>query len=445
MPGSKLWGPALLALMCLLQLGLATGAGARPALIVTSENAVPNVTQQPVATTVKEGETASFEAAATGTPAPTVKWEFSSNSGASWSPVSGGTANKLSIANVKTTFSGRLYRATFKNVAGTASSEGALLTVQKGPSVSKQPLALTAEEGQSATFEATATGVPAPTVQWERSTDAGVSWGAIEGAKASLLTLPSVTMAQSGLEYRAVFHNAAGEATSAPATLTVHAPPVLTVQPQSTTVEVAQSVSFEAAATGTPEPALQWEISTNSGGTWSAIGGATANQLTIASAKVSESGDEYRAAFTNVSGKATSAAATLTVATFHYTAVGWGQNLFRQLGDGSSNSLSAAPVTAAGLHFVSAVAAGGRHSLALVASGTVYAWGNNEDGQLGNGGTATANTPAAVPGLSGVKAIAAGANHSLALLGNGTVMAWGDNEGGELGNGTTKESAVPVG
>ena len=404
----------------------------------------PSITLQPSAQTVEEGQSASFEAAASGFPAPSVQWEVSINGGSSWSAITGATSSQLTITSAKTSESGHLLRASFTNAAGKAQSSSALLSVQKTPAITKQPSSLTLNEGQNATFEAGASGFPTPSVQWELSSDGGATWSAIEGAKATQLTVPAVSTAESGFEYRAVFHNAAGEATSSAATLTVHAPPVLTLQPQSTTVEVGQSVSFEAAASGTPEPTLQWELSTNSGSSWSAISGATTNQLTIAGTKTSESGYEYRAVFTNVSGKATSSVATLTVATFHYTAVGWGQNLFRQLGDGTSNSLSNAPVTALGLHFVTAVAAGGRHSLALLANGSVYSWGNNEFGQLGNGSSATGNLPAVVPGLSGVKAIAAGNNHSLALLSGGTVMAWGDGEEGELGNGTTKESEVPV-
>jgi len=134
------------------------------------------------------------------------------------------------------------------------------------------------------------------------------------------------------------------------------------------------------------------------------------------------------------------------VATFHYNAVAWGQNLFRQLGDGTTNAFSDVPVTVSGLHFVAAVAAGGRHSLALLAGGTVDAWGDNEYDQLGggSGGVATSNVPVAVPGLVGVKAISAGANHSVALLANGTVVAWGDDESGQLGIGSSKESEVPT-
>jgi alpha-tubulin suppressor-like RCC1 family protein len=125
--------------------------------------------------------------------------------------------------------------------------------------------------------------------------------------------------------------------------------------------------------------------------------------------------------------------------------VAWGENTFKQLGDGSSAPLSDVPVPVSELKFVTAVAAGGRHSLALLADGTVAAWGANGLGQLGDGNTTESSVPVTVPGLSGVKAIAAGGYHSLALLKSGTVMAWGDNEGGQLGIGGSAESVdTPV-
>ncbi|HWJ49538.1 MAG TPA: IPT/TIG domain-containing protein, partial [Solirubrobacteraceae bacterium] len=104
------------------------------------------------------------------------------------------------------------------------------------------------------------------------------------------------------------------------------------------------------------------------------------------------------------------------------------------------NAFSDVPVTVTGLRFVASVAAGGRHSLALLAGGTVDAWGDNEYGQLGAPRSViTSNVPIPVPGLTGVKAISAGANHSLALLTNGTVMAWGGDESGQLGIGAIRE------
>jgi alpha-tubulin suppressor-like RCC1 family protein len=407
---------------------------------VLTVHAAPAITKQPASVTLEAGQSTVLEAAASGLPAPTVQWELSTNNGSSFSAISGATSNQLTIASVKTTESGHEYRATFKNVSGKAVTEAVTLTVRVLPAVTKQPVALTVLEGQGAVFEAAASGFPAPTVQWQISADGGASWSAIEGAISTSLTIVAAKGSESGELLRAVFKNAAGEVVTSAVSLTVHSLPAVTKQPAGETVEEGQGATFEALASGSPTPSVQWELSTNGGSSWSAIEGATSSQLTIASVKLAESGREYRVTFTNVVGKATSAAATLTVATYHYKAVAWGQNLFRQLGDGTTNAFSDIPVTVSGLRFVASVAAGGRHSLALLAGGTVDAWGDNEYGQLGAPKSViTSDVPIPVPGLTGVKAISAGANHSLALLANGTVMAWGGDESGQLGIGAIKE------
>jgi alpha-tubulin suppressor-like RCC1 family protein len=121
------------------------------------------------------------------------------------------------------------------------------------------------------------------------------------------------------------------------------------------------------------------------------------------------------------------------------TVMAWGANEFGQLGDGTEIP-SDVPVPVSGLSGVTAISTGFNHSLALLSNGTVMAWGWNGFGQLGDGTTSSSNVPVAVSGLSGVVAISAsggGGEHSLALLSNGTVMAWGDNSNGQLGAGTT--------
>jgi alpha-tubulin suppressor-like RCC1 family protein len=125
------------------------------------------------------------------------------------------------------------------------------------------------------------------------------------------------------------------------------------------------------------------------------------------------------------------------------TVMAWGANGAGQLGNGS-NTASSVPVAVSGLSEVTAVSAGTNHSLALLANGTVMAWGSNEKGQLGDGTTTSSNVPVAVSGLSEATAISAGDGFSLALRANGTVVAWGTNEVGQLGNGTTTQSNVPV-
>ena len=115
----------------------------------------------------------------------------------------------------------------------------------------------------------------------------------------------------------------------------------------------------------------------------------------------------------------------------------WGRNSDGQLGDGSTTNRPL-PVQVAGLSNVIQVAGGGAHSLALRNDGTVWAWGRNYDGQLGNGTVAgdeplPVTVPVRVSGLSGVIQIAAGARHSMALKGDGTVWTWGANTSGQLG------------
>jgi alpha-tubulin suppressor-like RCC1 family protein len=91
-----------------------------------------------------------------------------------------------------------------------------------------------------------------------------------------------------------------------------------------------------------------------------------------------------------------------------------------------------------------ALSAGNSHSLALRTDGSVWAWGVNSEGQLGNGTLTLGNVPVRVTGLPVIKAISAGRNHSLALGVDGTVWAWGQNSFGQLGDGTTTRRLLPV-
>ena len=106
------------------------------------------------------------------------------------------------------------------------------------------------------------------------------------------------------------------------------------------------------------------------------------------------------------------------------------------------------PVTIQGIRFIKIVS-GDNHSVGLTSEGTVYAWGRNDFGQLGNGTTANSNTPVQVVGvggtgfLTGVTEIAAGAWHTLVSTSTG-VYAWGNNDSGRLGDGTTTNRLTPV-
>lgn len=127
----------------------------------------------------------------------------------------------------------------------------------------------------------------------------------------------------------------------------------------------------------------------------------------------------------------------------------WGSNLFGALGDGlTSDSLnnndSYTPVQVLIPSGMTAISAGSSHMLALKGDGSVWSWGWNSNGQLGNGSTTDSNKPVQVSGLTGITAVSGGATHSLALKNDGTVWAWGSNSNGELGNGSQSDSSVPV-
>ncbi len=122
----------------------------------------------------------------------------------------------------------------------------------------------------------------------------------------------------------------------------------------------------------------------------------------------------------------------------------WGVNDSGQLGDaGRSGDQSAVPVRAGVLSGVVAVSAGGAHVLALMSDGTVWAWGANGQGQLGLGHTRAVSTPTQVPGQTGITMVRAGYAHSLALKTDGSVWAWGDNSTGALGNPAARENCIP--
>jgi alpha-tubulin suppressor-like RCC1 family protein len=122
----------------------------------------------------------------------------------------------------------------------------------------------------------------------------------------------------------------------------------------------------------------------------------------------------------------------------------WGYGLYGQMGNTTTNKYNLVPVQASGLTGVSAVAAGYNHTVALKSDGTVWAWGQNGEGQLGNGTTSKALTPVQVPGLSDVIQIAAGSSHTMALKSDGTVWTWGNGASGRLGTGGTVSKLSPV-
>ncbi|MFM7767542.1 MAG: T9SS type A sorting domain-containing protein [Bacteroidota bacterium] len=120
----------------------------------------------------------------------------------------------------------------------------------------------------------------------------------------------------------------------------------------------------------------------------------------------------------------------------------WGNNLYGQLGNGSTVSIATLP-TYANISNVESVAAGWSHCTAVKKDGTLWTWGYNSSGQLGQSSPALSiSQPTQVPGLSNVRSVACGHEHTLALKQNGSVYTCGINGQGQLGNGSTNPSGT---
>lgn len=124
------------------------------------------------------------------------------------------------------------------------------------------------------------------------------------------------------------------------------------------------------------------------------------------------------------------------------TVWGWGANFYGELGDGTTAERDS-PVQVAGLTGVTAIATGDT-SFALKSDGTVWAWGHGTLGALGNGGVSNSLSPVQVSGLTGVVAISGSFETGYALKSDGKVWAWGYNTDGEVGDNTTTQRNSPV-
>jgi len=262
-------------------------------LTVTS---VPVITTQPTSQTVTTGANVTFTTGASGTPAPTFQWQKNG------SPIIGATGATLTLTSV-TTADAATYTAVATNSAGSATSNGAVLTVataSSAPIITTQPTSVMVGTGANVTFTVGASGIPAPTFQWRKN---GAN---ISGATSVTFALVGVTSADAAT-YTAVATNSAGSATSNGAVLTVILnAPVITAQPASQTVATGANVTFTVSASGTPAPTFQWRKN------GSAISGATGATLTLNSITSADAAT-YTVVASNVAGTATSNGAVLTV------------------------------------------------------------------------------------------------------------------------------------
>jgi hypothetical protein len=223
----------------------------------------PSIITQPTAATINDGQTATFTAAATGNPTPTVQWQV--NTGSGWADVTdgtGATTNSYTTAALTSAANGYQYRALYTNsLSANVPTSGATVTVNSGtlaPTVTGQPSPIGVEVGQTASFTASASGSPTPDVKWQVKT-ASVDWTDIGGATSATYSFTAALVDQ-GNQYRAVFNNTAGTATTNPATLTIGVTPVIT-SINYMTIPVGLTSGITVIATGSPAP--QYSVTGN--------------------------------------------------------------------------------------------------------------------------------------------------------------------------------------
>jgi alpha-tubulin suppressor-like RCC1 family protein len=133
---------------------------------------------------------------------------------------------------------------------------------------------------------------------------------------------------------------------------------------------------------------------------------------------------------------------TLAVA-INGTLWSWGLNSSGQLGNGTNTTAYLPAQVGTTTNWV-AISAGNGHSLAIKSDGTLWAWGRNTDGQLGNGFNVNLNIPVQIGTDTDWQSIAAGDEYSTAIKTNGTLWAWGDNAYGQLGDGSITDKNTPT-
>ena len=240
---------------------------------------------QDVSAVAKVGQTVTFDVTASGTAPFTYQWKKEGTN------IAGATSISYVLANV-TISDAAAYTVEVSNSLGSSVSNIATLSVVNPPVFTLQPVATSASVGQSFTLSSLATGDSPPTYQWFKNNVA------ISGATSATYTVSSAVLADAGIYKVSASNTVGGTLVStdsdavAVTVIEVLVPPTFTTQPVAATVNLTQSFTLSALATGTPTPTYQWYKDNV------AITGATSTSYTVSSA-VSANGGDYKVVATN--------------------------------------------------------------------------------------------------------------------------------------------------
>lgn len=315
------------------------------------------VTTQPVNQTICDGSNTSFTVAGSGT-GVLYQWQVNTGSGfaniSNGGVYSGATSATLTLTGANTSYNNYQYRCLLSNTTCTTPgiSNAATLTVNALPAISNSPQSQTICSGSNVSFSTTATGTGI-TYQWQVNTGSGftniTNTGVYSGATSATLNITGAAVGLNGYQYQCVVSGTcAPAATSAAATLTVHAPVVVTSSPANAEVCAGTNATF--AVTGTSVPAInyQWQVSTDGGTSWTNLAGATSSSYTATGTNIVMNNNRYRCLLSNntCTTPVASAAAILTVRVV--PTVGLTAAPLTTLLPGQTTTLTATPSTSTG-------------------------------------------------------------------------------------------------
>jgi hypothetical protein len=204
--------------------GLGSVTSTAVALTVNASPVALTFTTQPAAISVVAPATATFTAAAIGTPSPSYQWQVSIDNGTTFTDIAGATSASYTTAATTVADSDKQFRVVVINANSTATSNAAILNVTAATvavSITNQPANVSVTAPATATFSVVATGAPTPTYQWQVSINGG-AFANISDATAASYTTPSTVVADNGKLFRVVVTNSAGPVNSAVVALTVN-------------------------------------------------------------------------------------------------------------------------------------------------------------------------------------------------------------------------------
>jgi hypothetical protein len=263
-------------------------------------NLPPAITTQPLAQSVVAPAPATFSVAASGTAPLSYQWKKNAIDipgavAASYTTPATSLADTLSVFKVVVT-----------GPYGIATSNDASITVTEtpvAPTITVPPSNVTVTAPAAATFTVSASGTPPLSYQWKKG---GI---AIPGATTASYTTPATSFSDHGAQFTVTVSNALGNAVGGPATLSVNAAPIITVQPANRSVAAPATATFSVTATGTAPLTYQWKKGTTP------ISGAVAATYTTPATTAGDSGSTFSVTVSNAFGSSPSSSATLTVST----------------------------------------------------------------------------------------------------------------------------------